>query len=58
MLLLQYQITTNQIHALYYHHGHAATLQAVSKRRIIDCACISACETIYYYVVKKNTNSM
>ena len=41
-----------------YHPGHAATLQADSERRIIDCACISlfvACETIYYYVVKKNT---
>ena len=54
-------VTTNQIHALCYHPGHAATLQAVSKRRNIDCACISlfvACETVYYYVVKKNTNSM
>ena len=50
-------VTTNQTHTLYYHPGHAATLQADSERRIIDCACISlfvACETIYYYVVKKN----
>ena len=47
-------VTTNQIHAVY-HHGfigrHDATLQAVSKRRIIECACIPlfvACETREY----------